>query len=269
MQSSRYLDIFDENRAAILAAAELGLDNDVDGCPGWDVGTLVAHCGAAYTFWNKWIRDRPINGRDQQSWVDLQAERSRRLPGVQWHDSGFPKQERPPGVIEFAREIGDELAGRLRELEPSEEVWTIFTPNQTVGFIRRRLAHETAIHRWDVENANGLGPSIPLELAADGLDEYLTVVLQVISQHEPIRPTRTDYPVRAALQPLDESDPWLVTFNNDRVSVTRGAHSANIVISASTEQLLLYVWGRLSASTLMIEGDATLADQWPMLVGTF
>lgn len=52
-----------------------------------------------------------------------------------------------------------------------------FSPGseKTVRFWARRQAHETTVHRWDVEAAAGQITAINATLATDGIDEVLTV----------------------------------------------------------------------------------------------
>src|SRR5579859_3353729 len=79
-----YLDYFRRNRDAILQAAALGLDPPIKGCPGWDVAALTGHMGRVYTFWLKWVRERP-RGHSKEAWAELLVDRDARLPGyVAW-----------------------------------------------------------------------------------------------------------------------------------------------------------------------------------------
>ncbi len=73
----------------------------------------------------------------------------------------------------FARTSHD-LAEVLETTPPETVAWTWFERDQTVGFIRRRQAHEAVIHRIDAEQTASVeSASIPTELAADGVDEVL------------------------------------------------------------------------------------------------
>ena len=76
---SYYLDHFRRNRSAILGAAALGFDPPIKGCPGWDVAALTAHMGRVYTFWLKWVRERP-RGYSREAHQELLADRDARLP---------------------------------------------------------------------------------------------------------------------------------------------------------------------------------------------
>ncbi|HEV3310760.1 MAG TPA: maleylpyruvate isomerase family mycothiol-dependent enzyme [Chloroflexota bacterium] len=268
MNKHEYLDIFSSNRAAILAAAELGLDAPVAGCPGWDVGALVAHMGGVYTFWGKWVRDRP-RGWSDEAQSALTAERESELPGFgEWRAANFPSAGRPAGIVEFARSTGDRLEAELRKLAPSEPVWSFFKPNQTAGFVQRRICQETTIHRWDAESAHGIGRPIPPELARDGVDEYLTMIIQLGFDDEGKRSTGFSGE-RFCFQEVDGDMSWLVTFSRDGIQSSSGSGSADVTVSGSASDLLLFMMGRLPVDSLAVEGDAMLATRWNELAGSF
>jgi uncharacterized protein (TIGR03083 family) len=168
-----YLDQFRHNRAAILDAAARGFDRPIKGCPGWDVAGLTGHMGRVYTFWLKWVRERP-RGFSRDAMNEIAADRDARLPGyTAWDQAGFPPASRPDGIVPFARKAGDELDAALADLAPEETVWTFVPAHQTGAFVFRRLAMETTIHRWDAEEAQGIGRPIGDALARDGIDEML------------------------------------------------------------------------------------------------
>ena len=134
---------------------------------------LTAHMGRVYTFWLKWVRERP-RGHSREAYQEILADRDARLPGYNaWEKSGFPKDSRPDGIITFARQTGEELDDALAGLQPDETVWTFVPPRQTGAFVFRRLAMETTIHRWDAEEAQGVARPIDDMLARDGIDEML------------------------------------------------------------------------------------------------
>ena len=60
----------------------------------------------------------------------------------------------------------------LAAADPATPVWT-WSQQKDVAFVQRRMAQETAVHRWDAQLAAG-GPSpIDPDLAIDGIDEFL------------------------------------------------------------------------------------------------
>ena len=51
-----------------------------------------------------------------------------------------------------------QLVEQLDSHRPGDHAATWWPPDQTVGFWLRRMAHETSIHRRDVESAVGARP---------------------------------------------------------------------------------------------------------------
>ncbi len=261
-----YLDHFRQNRDAILEAAALGFDAPIKGCPGWDVAGLTGHMGRVYTFWLKWVSERP-RGYSREAWAELMADRDIRLPGYPaWEAAGFPKDERPTGIVTFARQVGEELETALDGLGPEETVWTFIPSQQTGAFVFRRLAMETAIHRWDAEDAAGIVRPIDERLARDGIDEML-----MMFREDPGYEENSDR--RRGQRILLREDPgpgrWLVSFAPEGMTTTSEEAPADVTISGSASDLQLFIMGRRFPDEMRIEGDQDLAAAWGNLAGRF
>jgi hypothetical protein len=84
--------------------------------------------------------------------------------------------------------VADACAALISELEAtpaSTPVWTWFDSDHTAGFVARRCAHELAVHRYDAQASRGICTPIPAELAADGIDEVLDVLVSAREQPVP------------------------------------------------------------------------------------
>jgi uncharacterized protein (TIGR03083 family) len=261
-----YLDHFRRNRAAILAAAARGLDPPIKGCPGWDVAGLTAHMGRVYTFWLKWVRERP-RGFSRDAFKEIAADRDARLPNyTAWDAAGFPKESRPDGIVPFARQAGDELDAALVDLHPEETVWTFVPSRQTGAFVFRRLAMETTIHRWDAEDAHGIAQPIDDTLARDGIDEIL-----MMFREDPAYEDNKDR--RHGQKILLREDPgpfrWLVSFDQSGITTAPDDGPADVTIAGTASDLWLFIMGRRSPEEMHIEGDTALAASWGDLAGRF
>jgi uncharacterized protein (TIGR03083 family) len=261
-----YLDRFRRNRAAILEAAARGFDRPIKGCPGWDVAAVTAHTGRVYTFWLKWVRERP-RGFSRQAFSEIAADRDARLPGyTAWDKAGFPKESRPEGIVPFARQAGDELDAALVDLQPEETVWTFVPPRQTGAFVFRRLAMETSIHRWDAEDAHGIARPFDDVLARDGIDEML-MMFREDPAYEENKERRHGQTV------LLREDPgpgcWLVSFDRSGIATSHDSGPADVTVAGSASDLWLYLMGRRSPQEMRIEGDKELAASWGDLAGRF
>lgn len=260
-----YLDHFRRNRTAILEAAALGFDPPIKGCPGWDVAGLTAHMGRVYTFWLKWVSERP-RAFSREAFNEIEADRDARLPGyTAWDKAGFPKASRPGGIIPFARHTGDDLDAALASLGPEETVWTFVPAHQTGAFVFRRLAMETAIHRWDAEDAHGTARPIDEVLARNGIDEML-----MMFQKDPAYESNQDQRHgQTILLREDSGRRWLVSFNQGGITVSDDDGPAGVTVTGTVSDLLLFIMGRRSPEEMRIEGDQDLAASWGDIAGRF
>jgi len=261
-----YLNHFRRNRAAILEAAALGFDRPIKGCPGWDVAAVTAHMGRVYTFWLKWVRERP-RGFSREAFKEIAADRDARLPGyTAWDKAGFPKEWRPDGIVPFARHAGDELDSALVDLEPEETVRTFVPPSQTGAFVVRRLAMETTVHRWDAEDAHGIARPIDEALARDGIDEML-----MMFREDPAYENNKDrrHGQKILLREDPGPDSWLISFDDSGITTSPDEGPADVTVAGNASGLWLFIMGRHSPEEMQIEGDKDLAASWGDLAGRF
>jgi uncharacterized protein (TIGR03083 family) len=267
-----YLDHFRRNRAAILEAAALGFDRPIKGCPGWDVAAVTAHMGRVYTFWLKWVRERP-RGFSREAFNEIAADRDARLPGyTAWDKAGFPKESRLDGIVPFARQAGDELDSALVELEPEETVWTFVPTNQTGAFVFRRLAMETTIHRWDADDAHGIARPIDDALARDGIDEMLMMFREdpaYESNHDRRHGQKILLREEPSGYPGSAGQGRLVSFGHSGITASPEEGLADVTVAGNASDLWLFIMGRRSPEEMHIEGDKDLAASWGDLAGRF
>ena len=151
-----YLDhVRRESQRFRSVLADCDLDAQVPSCPDWNAGDLLWHLGAeVQLFWAGVIERRP--------------------EGPEW----WTEPARPDSAAGWFDTFDDataRLTAGLESVDPAEHAWT-WSPDQTVGFIGRRQAHEALIHRLDAELAAGTVTDLDPALAADGVDEVLAVM---------------------------------------------------------------------------------------------
>ncbi|HWB72304.1 MAG TPA: hypothetical protein VG452_08795, partial [Egibacteraceae bacterium] len=122
------------------------------------------------------------------------------------------------------------------------------------GCWRRRMAHETAVHRWDAEAAAGRARPLDAELAADGIDEYFTVFLRA-PQPSYGGPRGTLHVHR-----LDGPGEWLVHLRPGMPVVERGHARADAALRGTASDLLLVLWRRRPVTSVALVGDAALVE---------
>jgi hypothetical protein len=85
-------------------------------------------------------------------------------------------------------------------------VWT-WAQEQSAGFVRRRQAHEALVHRVDAELAAGARTPLDPALAADGVDEVLTVMFGGVPPWGRLTPDADGAAVRVST--TDTGRSWL------------------------------------------------------------
>jgi uncharacterized protein (TIGR03083 family) len=141
----------------------------------------------------------------------------------------------------------------LRTTPPDKPVFTL-AGVQPASWWLRRIAHETAIHRWDLQDALGEAEGFSPELARDGVDELLDVMA----------PRRFDYAGFGGtgqtlhLHGTDGDGEWVVTVGPDSLTWTHGHVKADVAARGPLADLFLFVWSRLEPEKLDVLGDASL-----------
>lgn len=228
MDFPRYLVHIRDDGDLIAAAAPRGLQLPIPACPGWDVSDVLAHLAGVYDHKVMAMRlgRRPVEGE----WVT---------------DEPFGKT-----TLEW---FGDEHAKLLAELvahQPKDPAWSWWPPDQTVGFWYRRMALETVVHRADVEAQFGPPSAIDEELAIDGIDEVLTLMLGGEDEAAVEASGTGTVEVRAG------DAAWSIRLEDARTVVESGRRSSsNAVLSGDPAALFLYLWGRAPLDTLTRSGD--------------
>ena len=214
------------------AASAAGLGAAVAACPGWTVADLVYHVGEVHSFWRTIVAER-------RSTPDGLAE---------------PPRPADDALLGWYREGIDATVRVLRDADPAGAVWT-WAPQQDVAFVRRRMAQETAVHRWDAEHAAGRDHAIDAPIAAGGIDEFLEFFVG--------RARRDADPVGGSvhLHCTDTDGEWVVRPSGDgrTFGVTREHAKGDAALRGAASDLLLLLWRRVPLDTVDVIGDAAVA----------
>ena len=146
--------------------------------------------------------------------------------------------------------------------------WTFSSRGERrVGWWRRRLAVELAIHRWDAQHAAGLGgaaPPQPLDakVAEAGVEEFLTEFLPgLLAQPEVSGITGTLH-----LHATDGPSEWWVDLDARADATAVPGHAkADTAIRGTESDLLLWLTNRGPASSVEILGKGDVAASWTQL----
>ncbi len=226
-------------------------------CPGWRAVDLLKHLIQVHQFWAAVIGDRFLTATQVSEF-----ERSRPV---------LPDD--PVALLDLRREATADLIRALDDRDPSEEAWSWFPADQTVGFTWRMQTHEATIHRVDAELAAGLPISpIDSELAADGVDHVVNVMWAWtpagVERHVTgtIELTATDTRQSWLIDTIRWSgQAWGQTFHDqigcERVDTGR----PGATICGTAEDLDLLVWARADRAVVRSGDEQVLREFQAML----
>jgi uncharacterized protein (TIGR03083 family) len=258
MDKARYVDSFRTASQAIATAARRDRLAPLPSCPGWTSTTLLGHLATVYISVAKYMRDG--TGVDIVNEVaDLDLDPA----FVAWYGAGRPDEHAPPDVIEWFEGTATRLAMSFADTDPAARCWTWFEADQTAGFWLRRMVHETAIHAWDAHLAYGTSYPIDSEIAADGVDEALTVYQAIVCRAQS---TTEGTGETYHFHRMDGPGEWLVRFEGANMSVSREHTTADVAIRGNASDLMLFLWNRIPSDRLEIYGDQGLVTRYFDLV---
>ena len=231
---------------ALADAARLGLDAPSPSCPGWSVATLVKHTGLVH----QWVAHMVETGATERA--DFEA---------------LPRAPADNELVDWFAAGAARLAGTLEAAPDDAAVWnwSVDRP-RTVGFWRRRMAHETAVHRWDVELAHGRARPVDAELAADGIDELLGTYLPADVDEKAGSGVTLGGTLH--LHTTDTPGEWLVAVDDDRVELLREHGKGDAAVRGPASDVLLFLWKRVPASAVEVLGDGAVVERWAQVVDT-
>ncbi|MFI7603825.1 maleylpyruvate isomerase family mycothiol-dependent enzyme [Micromonospora sp. NPDC049366] len=231
-----------EGPSFAAAVAEAPPETPVLSCPGWTVADLTRHLGGIY------------------HWVCAVAG-----SGLTTAPPARPQQvETPPGVspLDYWQQGYDRLMTLFDGLDPEAPAWNWAPQPKRAGFWPRRMAHETAVHRWDAQLAIAAGEPIEAKLAADGVSEVLDTWLPAGRRRDP-----GQWHGVVQLSAVDAAQSWYLRLRGEGVALLdtdtildHDDHHARVQVSGTASDLLLALWGRVSFDTLDVAGDPSLLN---------
>lgn len=224
------------------AAGPAGLSAPVPPCPDWQVRDLAVHLGRIY----RWVRShaaRGVTDRPETSSRDLPLEQPADPELVGWWS----------GELELLLEF-------LAALDPALPAWHWAPAPKLAGFWHRRMAHETAIHRWDAQVAVGQVEPIEPRLAVDGVAEVLDSWLPAGRRTGP-----ADLTGVVQLVATDTEHEWFVRLRGEGVALLdtdtwldHNDHRTRVLARGTGSDLVLALYGRVPFDVLETSGDVSL-----------
>lgn len=237
-----YLQAIEGESAALAGGGRAAPDAAVRSCPGWSVTDVVRHVGSVHRRATAMVTERS----------------ARELP----FSVVDPAPSGPAPLVAWFEEGAGALLDALRSAGTGAPVWNWTDGPQVARFWFRRMAHETAVHRWDVAAAAGAAEPVGAEVALDGIEELFELFLPEAISGLPDEGLGGSL----CLSRSDGPGEWVVRLAPGSAEVTRGAAAATATVSGSGSDLLLFVWNRLPAGRLRVEGSRAVAEAWSRLL---
>jgi len=249
LDRSACLRSLEENVGQFAEAAELGLEPRVPGCPEWTLGQLVVHLGDVYDFWSRVVEARiPDLAGVRMLEQQLEQERGQR---------SRPDFYQAPEALAYLERNAMRIIRVLAAADPAQPNWTWWPGSHSAGFVQRRMAHETSVHRWDAQSAHGVQqPIAPPDVAADGIDELLKNELTGWPDEGRTFPKASFH-----LHCTDTPGEWLIRATGEAVQLIDQHAKADVAATGAASDLLLWLWGRIPPAALRIHGDPELLPQ--------
>jgi len=170
-----------------------------------------------------------------------------------------PEKPTRPETLDY--DAGSEIYETLASCDPHQPAWN-WSPDLTCGFWIRRMVHETAIHRWDAENAIGKQAGIDSSISLDTLAEVIEVAMQF---H--VSGLVAEFPKGSLhVHCTDVEGEWLLTSSGSDLVVVREHAKADVAARGTAADLALWLWHRGEGEGVEFFGDQTLLDSWASLV---
>jgi uncharacterized protein (TIGR03083 family) len=226
-----------------VAALERGpLSAPVPSCPGWDLRALGAHLAFVHRWATAALLTATSPPRDE-------------IPDA---------PDDPAALAPWVAAGGEALLDALTRVPPDAPTWHPFPAPQNAGVWRRRQLHELVVHRWDAQDASGDTDPIDPVVAADGIDEYFSMMLPRRIIRDGGELPRSSLHVHCT----DAAGEWLVVSDGRELVVRREHAKGDAALRGAAEPLLLSLWGRRHRTPAVdIVGDAAVADAWLALGG--
>ena len=213
-------------------------------CPGWMLKQLFTHVGRG----NRWCAQ--IISERRTEVLDPREVRDGRTP--EDHDDAIA------WLISGAQLILD----AVDQVGADARVWTFHGAKPAGWWIRRRV-HEQIVHRADAVLALGGDLTLPSELAADGVSEWIDLAVQENPPDTPL-PRGSTLHLHATDEGLGPTGEWTITHDEDGLNWSHDHMKGDAAVRGTATNLLLGISRRKSSADAGLEvfGDAAVWDGW-------
>ncbi|MBI2704310.1 MAG: maleylpyruvate isomerase N-terminal domain-containing protein [Actinobacteria bacterium] len=226
-------------RVAAISGSDVDIEQPVAACPGWSVGRVVGHLGRVHRWASAMLQAEPPVFIDPG---ELEARAPRDATVFDWYRDGVAA-----------------LMGELERRDLGAPAFTWDGEHDRRWWLRR-LAHETAVHRFDVEHALASASPVDADAAADGIAEFFELF---VPRRFDAAAFADDYAGRTMhLHCTDVEGEWLIRFADEGVAVERVHAKGDVAVRGEASDLFLVLWNRLPHDNYDVFGDTDIFDHF-------
>lgn len=236
LEPQRYFESIDSDTERLLAVAAHGLSAEVPCCPGWTVAEVATHLAEVY-----------------EHKVRVMADNA-------WPDPWPPEAPTDRDPLDRLADAKAQLFAEFAEHQITEPTTTFSSADRTIGFWARRMALEVAVHRYDAELALDEVTPIPDDLAVDGIDEVLRVMLGGPWWEQRVS---TRHPVDARVAVESGGQRWRCAAQATSVTIDENSMSpAEGSVAGEPMAVFLWLWGRVGDDQVDLTGDRQVVAEF-------
>jgi uncharacterized protein (TIGR03083 family) len=229
-----YLACLQADSARLAEVGRQGLTAAVPSCPGWTVDTVLWHVATVYLHKIEILRLAAL----PDPWP----------PNLDGRETLELFDEARAAIVPALEKAGTELP-----------TWTFSPTDKTSAFWYRRMALETAVHRIDAELAHKVVTPVDRELALDGIDEILVLMLGGPWWEE----GDTEHPVDATIRITTAGRSWTCRLDATTATVIPGAEGdVDAEVFGDPDEIYLWLWGRRDLSMEQSAGDDAAVQEF-------
>ena len=235
---ARYIEVLGQEGALFSEASRRAPLAAIATCPGWKMHDLVGHLSSVYRFWSGQL-------------VAADSTTRTTVPTPLEHgdaNAAFDQSE-------------TELTHLLSTTPEGAPSWNWSDGDFTSGWVARRMALETSIHRIDAQLASGTPTQIDPDIARDGVDERLYVHLRLDLRENPT----VSLGGTICLICSDSESAWIISAERGHLRVRDGRGPASVALVGTTSDLFQFVWNRADVARFQVTGELAIARNWSLL----
>jgi uncharacterized protein (TIGR03083 family) len=219
---------------AMLSAGAVDLGIAVPTCGDWTMRDLLAHVASVYRRAGTIVAERATSA-------------------VAWE----PPPDDLTDVTGYLSEALDDLVDTLGSTGPETPAWNWSSEPHVAAFWARRMAHESAVHRYDAQRANGVAQPIDADLADDGMDELVDLLLpRIVERDSPDLPDATYHFIAT------DAGEWVVACGDGKVERLPAARHPDVTVTGPSSAVLLASYGRVKWASLETSGNEACLTEW-------